>query len=123
MRLHTKLSSFEVREALEAATSKGQVDRMVGFYILERRGSRSRDHAFEVQLEWLGTKEKGDGRRWKNSGNRGAESYDNGSGTYAATYDEWGWFINELFNRDSELIFGHYKDRETFDSMTRFKFC
>jgi hypothetical protein len=120
MRLHSNILRYShIHSALEAAKAAGKVDRSVQFETLDDKGSRTRDHAFEVQLGWYGNKVAGDGRRWKNSGNRGANSYDNGTGVYAATYDEWGWFIAELYRIDPNLVFGHYKDRATFLTMTK----
>lgn len=119
MKLHTKLDSNEVIAALHRAKASGNVDRLVDFEVLEARGSRSRANGFEIRLAWYGDKVKGDGRRWTNTGTSGADT----NGFYAATYDEWGWFIHELFEADYDLIFGHYKSREEFDTMTRYKFA
>lgn len=120
MRLHSdKLTYMDVHAALDKAKAAGKVDRQVQFEMLETKGSRTRQRGFEVQLGWYGVKVKGDGRRWKNTGNRGADSEYNGNGCYAATYDEWGWFIKELFTLDPNLVFGHYKDRATFLTMTK----
>lgn len=123
MRLHTNLYSRDVREALDRAKASGRVDRLVDFLLLEPKKSRKRENGFEVRLEWLGEKVKGDGRRWANSGKYGAESYSNGNGYYAATWDEWGWFIAELYRADPSLVFGHYTSREVFDSVTKYKFA
>lgn len=119
MKMHTSLNHNEVIEALHRAKASGNVDRLVDFEVLEEKGSRSRTRGFEVRLAWYGEKVKGDGRRWTNSGTSGADT----GGFYAASYDEWGWFIHELFEADSELIFGHYKDRTTFDTMTKYAFA
>ncbi len=116
MRLHTNtLKENDIYVALNNAKDAGKIDRLVQFETLEDKGSRTRERAFEVQLGWYGEKVKGDGRRWKNTGNNGADS----DGCYAATYDEWGWFIAELYRLDSALVFGHYKDRATFNTMTK----
>jgi hypothetical protein len=123
MRLHSdKIGYTDVKAALLNAQNAGKVSREVMFETFEPKGSRSRKNAWEIQLGWYGEKVTGDGRRWKNTGNRGADSAYNGNGCYAATYDEWGWFIAELYRMDSELIFGHYKTREVFDSMTRYAY-
>lgn len=112
------LTSNDIIEALHRAKATGNVDRQVDFEVLDGRGSRTRKNGYEIRLAWYGEKVKGDGRRWTNSGTSGSDT----GGFYAATYDEWGWFIDELFNADPDMVFGHYKDRETFDSMTRNKF-
>lgn len=120
MRLHSNTLRYaDIYGALKAAKDAGKVDGLVQFETFEDKGSRSRSRAYEIQLGWYGDKQPGDGRRWKNTGNRGADSEYNGGGCYAATYDEWGWFIAELYKMDPELIFGHYKTRDTFNSMTK----
>lgn len=116
MKLHSNiLTASDVRDALERAKKRGHVDRLTVFDVLEVKGSRTRKNAFEVHLEWVGDKVKGDGRRWTNSGNRGADT----GGSYAATYDEWGWFIAELFDKDENAVFGHYKGMDDFNNQTR----
>ena len=118
MKLHSdKLTTSEIRECLERAIQKGKVNRLVVFSVLEERGSRTRANGWEIRLQWLGQKQPGDGRRFTNGGNRGA------SGTsYGAFWEEWGWFISELYAVDPDLVFGHYKTREVFDTMTRYAF-
>src|SRR5213595_446180 len=116
------LTVSDVREALETAKKDGNVDSFVHFMILEERGSRTRKNGFEIRLEWIGEKVKGDGRHWTNSGNGGANSYGNGNGTYVATHDEWGWFIAELFSKDSDMVFGTSKAVAGFDEATRYKY-
>lgn len=117
MKLHSDiLTMADVRDALERAKKRGHVDRLTVFDVLEPKGSRTRKNGFEVHLEWIGDKVKGDGRRWTNSGNTGS------GGTYAATYDEWGWFIAELFDKDENAVFGHYKGLDSFNNQTRSKY-
>lgn len=116
MKMHSDtLTESDIRDALKRAKDLGQVDRLTNFEVLDARGSRTRKNGFEIRLAWYGEKVKGDGRRWTNTGHSGADT----GGFYAAKYDEWGWFIDELFNADPNMVFGHYKDRDTFDTMTR----
>ena len=120
MKLHSDtLTSADVYTAMERAKQRGHVSRLTIFDKMEEKKSRTRKNGFEIHLEWIGEKVKGDGRRWTNSGKGGANSYDNGSGCYAATYDEWGWFIAELFDKDANAVFGHYKGKEHFDTYTK----
>ncbi|UDL16708.1 hypothetical protein SEA_ATUIN_315 [Arthrobacter phage Atuin] len=120
MRLHSNtLTDSDIRDSIQAAKDAGKIDRLVGFEIFDDKGSRTRAKAWEIQLGWYGDKVRGDGRRWKNTGKSGADSYGNGGGCYAATYDEWGWFIAELYKRDANLVFGHYKTRELFNDYTK----
>lgn len=117
MRLHSNIITHSnIMDALKAAKKDGQVDPFVNFEILEERGSRSHTRAFEIQLSWDGDKIKGDGRRFKNTGKSGADS------VYAATYDEWGYFISNLFGYDEQAKFGHYKHYDDFLSQTNFQY-
>jgi len=110
MRLHTDmLDRRDVLDALSRARSAGKVTWSVDFTTLDSRGSRKRDHAFEVRLDAA----EGDGHRRTNSGNRGAGEY------FAATYDEWGWFIAALFVMDPDAIFGPYDGLESFLKQTK----
>jgi hypothetical protein len=119
MKLHSDiLTESDVRDALDRAKQRGHVDRLVIFDVLEVKGSRTRKNGFEVHLEWLGTKVKGDGRRWTNTGQRGADT----GGMYAATYDEWGWFIAELFDKDENAVFGQYKGLDHFNTYTKYAY-
>lgn len=79
--------------------------------------ARKRGHRFVVKLsadpghDRFGTK-----RRWSNSGSWGAATPSNGYvgeplGEKAATFDEWGVFIAELFKRDPGAIVGYYNSQ------------
>jgi hypothetical protein len=119
MKLHSDTLEWrDIHDALDRAKQRGHVDRLIDFETLEEKKSRSRKNGFEIKLEWLGTKVKGDGRRWTNSGSYGA----NTGGSYAATRDEWGWFIAELFDKDEHAIFGHYEGMDSFNTQTRYAY-
>jgi len=116
MRLHSsKLQYAHVYGALKAAKDAGRVANHVHFVTCTDHQSRSRARAWEIQLGTY-VKDPGDKRRWKNSGDHGADS------VYAATYDEWGYFIAELFQQDPDAIFGGYKGLQDFDGQTGFKY-
>jgi hypothetical protein len=116
MRLHTNsLEWSDLYKALNSAKGKGLVASHIEFVTSSSHGSRTHNRAFEIQLG-TDTKISGDKRRYKNSGQYGA------SNVYAATYDEWGWFIKELFTLDNELSFGHYKSFDDFNRMTENKY-
>lgn len=122
MKLHSNiLTEASVYLALYEAKKRGKVADSVHFVVFKEQGSRSRKTGFEIQL---GTYDKvpGDKRTWKNSGQWGAESARNGQGIYAATYDEWGWFIAELFAKDEDAIFGSYKGYDDFLRQTKFAY-
>jgi hypothetical protein len=124
MKLHTRLTYGQVHQALHRAQTKGKITQDVTFVTDSSDGmigpNRSQTHArsFEIQLgthnktslpagytDQNGHKMKV--RRFKNSGGRGATSglYGN-EPVWAATYDEWGWFIMEVFGMDPEARFG-----------------
>jgi hypothetical protein len=118
MKLHSDTITWgNLREALDQAKRKGGVAQDVYFCQINGAGSRSRSNGYEIQL---GTDDKTTGptksRRYKNSGQHGADS------VYAATWDEWGWFITELFQVDPNAIFGGYKGAEDFHAKTDGKF-
>jgi hypothetical protein len=77
----------------------------------ERHGSRKRTRAYEVRLS-TDTKVPGDGRRRPNSGRYGS------AGGWAATYDEWGAFIAQLYSYDPEALIGPYTSERQFHEAT-----
>lgn len=118
MKLHSDVLTIDsIQDCMSRAKDGGHVDKLVVFSELVARASRSRKFGYEIRLEWLGEKIKGDGRRYTNSGNRGADD-----SSYGAFYDEWGWFIVELYSVDPLLVFGHYKTQDDFHSITRYAF-
>lgn len=122
MRLHTNTHTWlSIHEALAKAKAAGKVADHVHIEQCTEHGSRKRATAFEIKLASY-TKVKGDKRGWRNTGKRGADSMNNGEGLYAATYDEWGWFIAELFAVDEEAVFGTYDGAAGFDAATKFKY-
>lgn len=76
-------------------------------------GSRSRKRAFEVALRGAGTRHT----RWPNSGKFGADHTAN-----AATYDDWGDFLSNLFDVDPDMIAGLYRGKSHFHVVTNFKY-
>lgn len=127
MRLHTRLTYGQVYQALNRAQGKGRIapdvefvieadDGMIGPYV-----SHTHARAFEIQLgtydqhslpagytDQNGHKMKV--RRYKNTGGRGASSkWVRGEAIWAATYDEWGWLIMEVFEMDPSARWGGAK--------------
>lgn len=69
--------------------------------VLSAHGSRSRAGAFEVQLS-------------------GSSPYTAQSGAWkAATWDEWGVFLDSLFDIDPHMIAGPYNGRNDFIDKTQ----
>lgn len=119
MRLHTNtLTWSSMHEALEAAKTKGHIPQHVVFEACAEYRSRKRAKGIEVKLATY-DKEPGDGRRWTNTGNRGANSEQNGEGLYAATWDEWGWFLAEVFDADPGATCNWYDGGPEFDRITK----
>lgn len=119
MRLHSDTHTWRsIHDALDLAKASGKVPEHIDFEVCTEHGSRKRSTAFEIKLATY-TKEPGDGRRRPNTGNRGTDTSD---GLWAATYDEWGWFIAELFAVDGDAIFGHYDGVTGFNEATSHKY-
>lgn len=116
MRIHTNSDSprSTIDQALRNAIRRGNVAPDVHFVVGPTvYGSRSHAHGVEVQL---GTYDSSSGptrsRHFKNTGTSGADHI------WAATWDEWGWFLAEVFNYDPSAKAGPYVGREGFDAAT-----
>lgn len=97
MRLHTDTSERTLRDA---ATKAG-----VTFARLERHGSRSRSHAFDVILEGAGRH----GGQW--------------GGQYrSATWDQWGIFLARIFEKDPNMKCRAYDGADDFHWLTGGRF-
>lgn len=122
MRIHTDvLSADDFSHSLADEKRAARIAISVGFKELSEHRSTSRHRGFEVQLGSY-KKIEGDGRRIGNSGSYGAMS-----GEYAATYDEWGWFLAALYREDPNMIVGSkknpiYKDQSDFRFRTGFSY-
>lgn len=77
-------------------------------------GSRSHRVALDVKLVANG-KLEGEKRHRPNSGTRGAD----GQEVWALTYDEWGYFLAELFRVHPDAKAGPYRDEDNFHVQTR----
>lgn len=111
MRIHT--DTLTARDIYDAADRAGDAVSVT----FTQHGSRSRARAFNVTLT-------GSSSRRPNSGGYGAGGYGD---TYAATWDEWGMFLAELFRRDPAMIAGSpgrpvYADAEHFHWTTGGRF-
>lgn len=84
---------------------------MTGVYLTEyeEKGSKSRTRRLDVSLA-------GTTHRRNNTGVMGAGD------DFAASWDEWGMFINALFARDSNAIVGPYKSYAAFQALTDHRF-
>lgn len=97
MRIHTDNLGHQ---DIAGAAAKAHVDLIK----IEACGSRKRDHAFEVGL----------------SGSSARQSQTRTDfPARAATWDEWGNFIDALFEREPTLIAGPYDGRHDFIDQTQ----
>lgn len=115
-------------EALKNCKDRGQIANHVTFDVLDTKGRRGGGSALEIQLRANGHDR---GRRPRNSGSGGAvrSSTYFGGPNLAATYDEWGFFIEEMFSlTGGEMLVGspsmpqyaslkdfHHKTGRTYD--------
>lgn len=87
------------RGALIECMEAGTIAKHVGFKVLSvHRGGPGFAYALEIQLE---AQQRDRGRRAGNSGSYGAmqPEYDG----YAATYDEWGFFLAAMYRHDPDM--------------------
>lgn len=104
MKLHTDTLTYaDVLHALNRAIESGNVARDVYFDNLESQGSRTHAYGFKFHLaaesRYSGPSAS---RRFCNTGKRGAGwEYEQ---LFAATYDEWGWFLAEIFTADPNAL-------------------
>lgn len=115
MRIHTNnLTRADLVTALEAEIKAGRIADAVTFKVRTEHRSTVRARSYEVQLESF---EPGQGRRVGNSGSYGAGD------NYAATFDEWGFFLAALFRVEKGLLVGTprnpiYDGSDDFDDRT-----
>jgi hypothetical protein len=84
-----------------------------------RAGSRKRDHAFVVALRSDGTPDR-NGTKRNRRPNTGTSTMS--ADEFAASYDDWGYWLAELFVLDPRMIAGPYKGRADFDFQTNDKY-
>jgi predicted aminopeptidase len=109
MKIHT--DTLRIADLQAALRETGLAGR--GVYLDDERapaerGSRKRARRIDFYL----VATDGYGRRWANSGISGAGT------DKAATYDEWGVFLAELFERDPEASANYYASRRDFEAQT-----
>lgn len=108
MNIHTnKLTAAAIRECVpEGCYLAGHYDRISGidWASIHQYGSRSHHIAYSVRL----------------SGS--SKSTMTNLPDKAATYDEWGFFLAEIFARDPQAKCGGYNGREDFIVQTDGKF-
>jgi hypothetical protein len=131
MRLHTDLPQTEVARALHCAKLKGYITADVELMAFSVHQSRTRPHGYEISLGTYDKHSLPPGyrdqrgkvmrvRKYANGGDVGASSeyYGREGARYAATWDEWGWFMAEIFCADADARFGPYKNSAHFHRLT-----
>lgn len=108
MRIHTdNLGWADLSEAFDSVRSEAP---HVTLNIVSQHGSRSHRQAFEVNLRGHGDRHT----RRPNTGTIGANSDE-----YAATHDDWGWFLSAIYRRDVFAKVGPYKSMVHFHRVTK----
>ena len=103
MRIHS--DTLTVTDIYQAATAAGPAVRVE----VTEHGSRSRVKAFRVTLTGTSSRRPNNG-----TGGRFRDGVETG-GDYAATWDEWGIFLGELFRRDENATVPNvYENGEHF---------
>lgn len=117
MRIHTNTAEstdLVASHALRAARDAGQVAQSVYFDKNNRHGSRTHASSADVHLvSWSGGPGTNHPRR-PNTGVSGGTGDD-----YAATYDEWGWFLAHIFAADPTAKTTYYVSANDFHSQTK----
>lgn len=101
MRIHTDLSAMHIIQAVQAVNIPG-----VAIMKIEKKGSRSRKHRFDIALSGHSI----------TGGAYGNVNYQ------TATWDEWGMAIEAIFQKDPKAIVGPYRDHDDFRDVTMNRF-
>lgn len=117
MRIHTSKSSRLFDAALSRSIQRGGVESQVYIDYSQEHRSNVRNRAFEIHLG-ADYKVKTT-RRAPNPGTNAYHVPKEEFAAYAATFDEWGWFLTELFDLDPEAVASQYKGRDSFHERTQ----
>lgn len=105
MFIHTVLTESELRATMPRT---GLDD--VRLHILGTGRSRSHPNRFEVALRGVGARHTHVPR---------THILDRSEYERAATYDDWGWWLAEVFEMDETARCGNYRGRQEFEQVTR----
>jgi len=118
MKLQTSLTEAEVRACLARAQASGDVPGDIEFDQFNPAGSRSRQYGWDVHIATEQVRTRADGKA------RPVAAYYGVRGQLrAATHDEWGYFLAELFSADAGAIAGRYKGHDDFHAKTRYAYA
>lgn len=130
MKIHTKLTDEEIAEALARCQHNELITKDVRFAEYSVHGSRSHARAVDVQLgtDTGGKLPEGYMSRYgspqktrrvrKGGAGRGASVNYATTLKFAATWEEWGTFIAELFRHDPNAKIGFYDGINDFHDRT-----
>ena len=121
MRIHTSLTEQDLRDVLKTLQGSGDIAEDVEFIWLSPMPSRSHLHGYEVRL---GTYQDGT-NPYRPNGKRfhaDAANLSRDRVVYAAAWDEWGWFLTNLFILDPDMKTSHYKNCDDFHKKTENRF-
>lgn len=121
MKLHTTLERHEIQTAFRDVRDIGHVTKDISLVQFKEEPSKTHPYGHIIQL---GTQEQfsllnGKSRHYKNSGIWGSVRM------WAASYDEWGWFIARIFELDPTARWtggGAYQSPEDFAKKTDGKY-
>jgi hypothetical protein len=120
MKLHTKLDMNDVYASMLVTQARGLMAEDVFFYQIIEEPSRTHQYGFKIQLgTWDQRSGPKNSRNYKQMTTKSGKTDDK---LWAATYEEWGWFLADIFDRDPDASFGHYKTKALFHEMTKGKF-
>ena len=105
MKIHTNLTAADLRAALDASGIQN------ASLLMQEKRSRSHDRRFDVYFDAEPMK-----------GRRQSQHYHDGMPVIGATYDEWGLWIEQVFQRDPGAKVGPYKDHHHFREVTGLRF-
>lgn len=121
MKIHTSLNYPDMQAALNEAIAAGQVERGVYFDKLDVKGSRTHPRGIDVHLA-IDTKTAGSKRRRPNPGTGGFGGFTEYD-PWAATWDEWGWFLARVFDAAPNARTAYDADATAFHARTAGKFA
>lgn len=116
MRIHTTLTEQDLRDTLKVLQDSEDIADDIEFTVLAWIPSRSHSHSYEVRL---GT-HLDNTNPYRDNGKR--FPVPSNPHTFAAAYDEWGFFLAALFRQDETMKTSYYKNCDDFHKKTDNKF-
>lgn len=107
MRIHTTLSEEQLRESLARAKESGTVAPVIEPIVLSEFGSHTHPHAFEVQLGSQEYDRLPEGYLNQYGKRQRTRRRNHPNTAWAATYQEWGGFLAEVFRADPDAMVGN----------------